>query len=143
MYDYNNNEVMQKYCDNINKCHNSIIIYKKDLIIKIIDSWEDGNIRIWNFYSGKLLKKIKISNSALYGICLWNEEYIFIGCKDQTIKLVGLNKNQIINSLKGHDNRVLTVKKIIHPLYGNCLISQGYKNDSIILWSNKSTNNKK
>jgi WD40 repeat protein len=143
VYDYKNNEIMLKYCDNSNNYHNSIIIDDKSLIIKIIESCEDGNIRIWNFYSGELLNKIKISNKRLYEICLWDNKYIFVGCEDNTIKLVELNNNLIINNLKGHNNIVLTVKKIIHPKYGECLLSQGYTDDKIILWSNKNQINNK
>ena len=102
---------MLKYCDNSNNVHNSIIIDDKSLIIKIIESCEDGNIRIWDFYSGELLNKIKISNKRLYEICLWDNKYIFVGCEDNTIKLVETNMNLIIKSLKGHNNKVLTVKK--------------------------------
>ena len=134
---------MLKYCDNSNNVHNSIIIDDKSLIIKIIESCEDGNIRIWNFYSGELLNKININNKKIYEICLWNNKYIFVGCEDGTLKLVELNNNLIIKSLEGHNKYVLTVKKIIHPKYGECLLSQGYEYDKIILWLNKNQINNK
>ena len=137
VYNYKNNEVKNIYCDNSNSFHKSLIVYENDLTKKIIESCEDGNIRIWDFNSGELLNKIKISNKRLYEICLWNEKYIFVGCEDGTIKLVELNNNLIIKSLLGHNNKALTVKKIILPQYGECLISQGYKADKIILWSYK------
>ena len=38
----------------------------------------------WNFHNALLLKKIKISNEGLRGICLWNDSYLFIGCDDKT-----------------------------------------------------------
>ena len=69
-----------------------------------------------------------------------DNNYLFVGCADKTIKLVDFNKNIIINSLKarnnkvGHDNKVLSVKQIIHPQYGECLLSQGYENGKIIFW---------
>ena len=137
VYDYNNNKVKNKYCDNSNCYHNSIIIDDNDIILKIIESCEDGKIRIWNFNSGELMNKINVSSKSLYGICLWNKEYLFVGCSDNIIKLVDLNKNIIINNLKGHDNKVVTLKKINHPKYGECLLSQGYENDKIKLWANK------
>ena len=43
----------------------------------------------------------------------------------------------MIKEFKGHVDMVCTVKKIIHPEYGECLISQGYKLDQIKLWINK------
>ena len=35
----------------------------------------------------------------------------------------------------GHNDKVLTVKKIIHPQYGECMLSQGNYDDKIILWT--------
>ena len=137
VYDYYNNKIKNKYCDNSNCYHNSIIINDKDLILKIIESCEDGNIRIWNFNSGDLLNKINISNKSLYGICLWDNNYLFVGCADNTIKLVDLNKNIILNNLKGHDTKVVTIKKINHLKYGESLLSQGYDKETIKLWSFK------
>jgi len=73
----------------------------------------------------------------LNGICLWSNEYLFVGCNDKTIKLIQLKKGIIIKDLVGHNNRVSTVKKIIHPIYGECIISQGKYNDQIKLWIHK------
>ena len=63
VYDYNNNEVKNKYCGNSKSYHNSIFVNDYDLILKIIESSEDGNIRIWNFNSGELIDKIKVSDN--------------------------------------------------------------------------------
>ena len=68
---------------------------------------------------------------------MWNNEYIFIGCDDNTIKLIELKNGIIIKELKCHYNKVISIKTIIHPKYGKCLISQGVKNDCIKLWINK------
>ena len=136
-YDYNTNELYHKYYDNYdNKCHLSIIIKNNEKIIKLIESCQDGNIRIWNFHSGLLLSKIKINNRILYGICLWGN-FLFVGCEDKTIKLIDLKMGITIKSLIGHNNRVLSIKKINHPKYGECIISQGWKHDQIRIWLNK------
>ena len=42
------------------------------------------------FHSGKLLDKILLK-SRLNGIYLWNDNYLFVACQDQTIKLIELN----------------------------------------------------
>ncbi len=78
-----------------------------------------------------MLKKINIINKKLYGICLWNNNNLFVGCEDKTIKLININNDKIIKSLSGHEGSVITIKKIIHPKYGECLISYG---EDIILW---------
>jgi WD40 repeat protein len=133
-YDYNENKIYHKYCDNDNKHHDSVVINNNEDIIKLIDSGGDGNLRIWNFHSGLLLSKIQVSKKSLYGICLWNNNYLFVGCADKNIKLIELHNELVIKSLAGHNDVVLTIKKINHPQYGECLISQGSGDDQIKLW---------
>ena len=135
--DYNENKIYHKYKDNNNNnnfSYNSIIINNKEEIIKLIMS-NFKEIRIWNFHSGELLNKINIGN--IYDICLWNNEYLLVGCTDKIIKIIELKKGEVIKNLKGHNKGVITIKKIIHPKYGECFISQGYMNDGIKLWVNK------
>ena len=136
-YDFNKNELFQKYSDNYNNNHISIIISEFENITRLIESCYDGIIRVWNFYSGLLLNRIKIGNNWLYGICLWSDKYLFVGCSDKTIKLIDLTEDYIVKNFKGHNDSVCTIKKINHPLYGDCLISQGYNEDSIKLWAIK------
>ena len=139
-YDYNNNESYHKYYDYKSLEHRSIIIndYDKDLI-KLIESSSDGNIRIWDFLKGLLLKKIKIINEELYGICLWSNDFIFVGCKDKNIRLVDVREGKIIKLITSNNsiNEYLTITKIVHPNYGECLLSQGHLYDSIKIWTNK------
>ena len=85
----------------------------------------------------ELLETIEISNQPLFGICLWNNEFLFISCEDKEIKLIDLKNKNIIKRISGHSKPVATVKKIIHPQYGECLISQGMRDDQIRLWVNK------
>ena len=131
-YDYNNNLVYHKYNDNDNNRHCSIIINSKEEKVELIDSSYDGNIRIWDFHSGQLLNKIKVCNNGwLIGMCLWDNENLFVGCGDKSIKLIDL-KNGLINmNLNGFKNKVLCIKKILHPKYGECLISQEYEKEAI------------
>ena len=134
-YDYNNaGQLYHKYFDNGNGYHFSINIYKDNNIIKLIESCEDGNIRIWHFHSGLLLRKIKISIDNLNGLCLWNENYLFVGCDDNTIKLIDLKNEIIIEEIKGHNKEVLTIKKINNG-NNDLLISQGYEDDQIRIWN--------
>ena len=98
----------------------------------MIESSYDGNIRIWDFHSGELIKKIFISKYQLNGICLWDSDYLFVGCHDNKIKLIELNNEKIIDII-GHKSYVLTIKKIYIPRFGECLISQGPLDDQIKL----------
>ena len=133
-YDYDENKLYHKYCDNNSKSHDSIAININEDLIKLIESSEDGNIRIWNFHSGILLNKIKINNRSIYGICLWNNEYLFVGCRDKAIKLVEIKSGKIIKNYSGDNNYALTIKKVTLPKLGECLISQGWKNEQIKIW---------
>ena len=132
-YNYDKNEIYHIYSDNDVHYHESLIINDKK---QLIDSCTDGNIRIWSFHSGDLLNKINV-NVGTEGICLLNNEYLFIGCDDHKIRILQLNKEKNIKDLIGHKNKVVSVKIIIHPKYGVCLLSQGFLKDGIKLWINK------
>jgi len=136
-YDYENNNIYHIFNDNNSGSYiKSIIIKNYKGIIKLIESCNDGIIRIFNFHSGLLLNKIQITNAMLCGICLWNENYLFVGCSDKTIKIIEIKSGLIVKSLTGHNNWVLTIKKIFHKEYGECLISQNWKESEIKLWIN-------
>ena len=132
-YDYSKKEIYYKYYDNKNEGHLSYAIDKNGDITKLIESCNDGNIRIWNFHSGILLSKTKVSDRTLYGVCIWDKNYLFVACGDKTIKLIDLKNNTIIKSLFGFKNEILLIKKIEHPEYGESLICQGLINDTIKL----------
>ena len=136
-YDYNEEKIYHEYSENDLEDHCSIIIYDKEDVVKIIESSGDGNIRIWNFHTGELINKLIIIKKRLFGICLWNDEYLFVGCEDKTIKLIELKTGEVINNLIGYNKVVLSIKKIYHPKYGDCLLSQGNYNNQIKLWAFK------
>ena len=132
-YDYENNEVYHEYYEVYNSFHLNIIIYKKDNIIQLIDSSTDGYIRIWNFHTNALITKIYVAKGWLYGICLWKEDYLLVGYF-KNIKIIDLKKRESIKTLESHKNKVITITKFVHPKYGYCFLSQGYKKDKIKLW---------
>ena len=137
-FDFNLNEIYHIYCDEGDYIHRSIIINtSEENVIKLIESSDYGNIRIWNFHTGLLLNKYQICATKLYSVCLWNNNYLFVGCRDCTIKLIELKTGKIILKLRGHNTDVIAIKKIIHPIYGECLLSQSYDNSSIKLWTIK------
>ena len=138
-YDFNENKLYHKYIGNDHRGHHSIIINNNNIvgIVNLIETSEDGKIRIWDFHSGDLLKIISVYNKWIHGICLWNNDLLFIGNISRKIILVELKTGKIIKEYSGHNNLVLTLKKIIHPKYGDCLVSQARLNDKIIIWKNK------
>ena len=149
-YDYNEKKIYHKYCnnDNVKFSNNTIInhhcvtISNKNEIVKLIESnsVDDNFVRIWNFHSGILLNKIQI---AEFPNCmqLWNNNFLLIGCYAQTIKVLDLNDEKIVKSLKvecGPQN----IKKFIHPIFGECLLSQSEDKGPISLFIIKKNNYK-
>ena len=146
-YNFNNRKLFRKYCDNDYDYHCCIIINNDETegIVKMIDSSNDGNIRIWNFHTAELISKLEIKKKhnyfhRLYGFCLYQNEYLFVGCNDKTIKVIKLNNGKIIKNLKGHIEFPVTIKKFVHPLYGDCLLSKGGEFEPIKLWTIKISN---
>ena len=136
-YDYFNNKEYHKYSDDKYQYHCCILVINTEEVTKLMESG-DYEIRVWNFHSGELLKKIIIdinNKIRLCCICLRNNDYLFVGCNDRTIKLINLKNDKIVKSLTGHNGDLLTIKKIYHPLYGECLISKGDQGDTIKLWN--------
>ena len=131
-YDFIENKIYKVYNDDDNKFYSILVISEE--ITKLIVSSETGNIRIWNFHSGELLNKIKINDTKIYGICLWNDKFLLAGSDKKSIIIIDINNGIIIKELYGHNNPVITIKKINHPFYEQCIISQGYQKDSIKLW---------
>ena len=132
-YDFIKNELYNLYSDTKDKelyCYTMININKD---IELFTSCYDGNIRIFDFHSGKLLKKIKI-NQIIFQFCLFKNDYLLVGCGDNKIKIININDGTIINDLPGHNNPVVNIKNIYHFSYGECILSQGKNYDKIILW---------
>ena len=145
-FDYEKNCCYKKYSDKpegkkINFdgfFYSSVIKFFDDNdFIQLIVSGDDGFIRIWDFHEGNLIKKIETDKNCIFSLCLWNNDYLFGAGEDGRIKLIDLNAGVIINEIKGHNKMVCTIKKLIHPIYGECLVSQGFRKDQIILWRNK------
>jgi len=135
-FDLENNQVYKSYSEDNSHFHFNIIINKEDKegIIKLIESSDDGMIRIWDFHKVKLLCKINVSSYWLFGMCLWDNEYILVGDGDTGIKLVDLLKGKIMNQLPDIKGRIITIKKIKLKHYGDCLITQRYLKGGIKLW---------
>ena len=133
-YDYTLNKIYHKYFDIKNdKFHSDLIIKCDESIIKLIESCNDGYIRIWNFHSGLMLNKINMVNyKNQYCLCLRDNQYLFVACILKII-LIDYQNNKIIETLCYNDNP-LTMEKVYVPKYGDCLISQGMGSQPIKIW---------
>ena len=132
-YNYNKNLIYHRYYESNNSFHNSFVIHCFNNIIKLIELCNDGNIRIWDFHSNKLLNKIKVDNNGLTSVCIWDENYIIIGCKNKGIQLIKINEG-IKKLFKTKITITYTIKIIEHPKYGKCLLTQGTFFEQIKFW---------
>ena len=140
-YDYTEDKRYKDYFDeDASMMHNIYIhfVINEKENVELIASHYDSNIRIWNFHSGLLIKKIRINKCFnLGGICLVNEKYLYVASKKGTIKLIDMESGNIISSLEAGNGEIINVEKINHSFYGLCLVSQNLLNSQIKLWKNR------
>ena len=84
----------------------------------------------------KFIKSIQASGCNLRGICFWNDRFIIAASSDKGFKIFDLENNKNIITIHGHESVLCTVQKIMHPLYGESLISSGI-DGNIKLWIQK------
>ena len=46
----------------------------------------------------------------------WNNEYLFVGCNKNIIKLIDLNKGTIIKKIKCSQEQLTPINKFNHPI---------------------------
>ena len=138
-YDYENNSFYNIYSSGSSYGqHVSFIVYEKQNLATLIESCNNDNfIRTWDFHTGFILNKINVFEEGIFGISLFNENFLFAGCISGVIKCINLKTGEVIENLLRHKCRVNSLKTLFHQIYGNCLISQGWLSDSINLWAIK------
>ena len=139
-FDFNKNDIYKIYCSNDTIINNQVLIYDKDKIIKLISAG-GGLVRIWNFHSGVLLNNLKIDNDIhdLPKICIWNNDYLIGSCSFRGLKVFDFKNQNLPRNISGF-GYTQDVKKIIHPVYGECLIILASQSNTwkILLAINKS-----
>ena len=133
-YNFNQKKYYCKYKDDSGFSYSNIIINNSDNKVKLIEANYDGNIRIWDFHSSELMKRIKCSEQSLISICIWDINYCFVGIMNEAIKLVDLKNNINIKNLDGCKSQV-TINKIKIPKFNECLITQGLYDEQIRIWT--------
>ena len=118
--------------------HDSGFIYQKDFEDYLCCSSTDGSINIWNLYYKFISKRIDIYKGWLMHIIEWNNKYIIVTeLNNNLIKIIDLEKNEVIKDIQtNHIDSVKSIKKIFHPIYGECLLSAG-RDKTIKLWNIK------
>ena len=138
-YDFSSQNLYKTYFDgNSNNDHFSAKIWENKNLeeIDLIETDVDGFVNIWNFHSGKLIKKINCCKGIqLRGICIWDENNLFVAADDNSIKLIDIKTEKMKKSFKGHSRTVCTLYKIFIPQLGESLISGAYNEEQIKLWN--------
>ena len=131
-YNYNKNTVYHTYDNKDIRFHTNSLIKEGDTV-ELIESSQDGKIRIWNFHTADLLKTIDVRYNDFI-ICLWDNDYLLACCNDK-IEIINLNRDQNIIESKLGDKTLIRIGKIEHSQYGQCLVLQT-KNE-FMLWESK------
>jgi len=133
--DINLNEI---YCNLINEndtevCFMNGFIY---LPYEYLFSISVNNfINIWDLYGKELVYSIFVNDNFLNQIIQWNNKYAIITNGDKNnILIMDLEARRIISKIfSKHEKGIINIKKIIHPIYGESLLSCGIEG-SINLW---------
>ena len=136
-YDYEKNEIYHKYKSVGSHYH--FIIYQEEKKAKIIASSNNNRfIVIWNFHECILLHKIEVFGAeGNFGLCLFNEKFLFGGGLNGEINIIDLNNGEIKKEILGHQSRVFNIQIFMHPIFGRCAVSQGWYSEPIKLWKIK------
>ena len=115
--------------------HFSGFIYYKDNNDYLCSSSSNGYINIWDLYNKKIYKTINTNGCKLAHIIEWNKKYIIVAdYNNKSFKIIDIDNNSIYNINPEHKDKLICVKKINHPKYGESLLSAA-SDKTIKLWA--------
>ena len=125
------NKIYAKLDEEIYKSYSTGFVHEKNDIDFLYVANSCGEVNIYNLFSKELCIKIRINpkknNIRLYGLILWNEDYLIVN--DDTNKaliVIDLKEECVISSIYNHHiDSVRCIKRIKHKKYGECLITGG------------------
>ena len=94
-----------------------------------------GYINIWDLYNKNKFRTINTNNCKLAHIIQWNNKFILVAdYNNKSFKIIDLEENKIVKDVNGqHTDKLVCIKKIYHPIYGESLLSTG-RDKTIKLW---------
>ena len=125
------NKIYAKLDEEKYKSYNSGFIYEINDIDFLFAANSCGEINVFNLINKEFCYKIKIKqnkdNIRLYGLILWNENYLIVNNdNDKSLIVIDLIDKNVISSIYNHhNNSVRCIKRIKHKKYGECLITGG------------------
>ena len=116
--------------------HFSGFIYSKNNNDYLCSSSSNIYIHIWDLYNKSLFNIINCNECNLAHIIQWNDKYIIVAdVNNKSFKIIDLEENKVISNIGGkHTDKVISIKKIYHPIYGESLLSCG-EDKCIKFWS--------
>lgn len=112
---YKSNKLYKKYSDKIlenskDNYYTSIEVYESEESTFLSGlMFKSKYIRTWNFYKGEIVYRIKIE-SPITSFCLWENDYLFVGCEDNTIKLYSIEDGEKKDELKEYSSCIMGLK---------------------------------
>ena len=94
-----------------------------------------NSVCIYDIDGNSLIKKL---NCISKGLIKWNEKFV-ISVGAGHLNIIDIEENMISITNKFHKEETLCILKIIHPKFGECLITS--KENNIIIWSIDLINN--
>ena len=115
--------------------HYSGFIYNKDENDYLCTSSQNGFVHIWDLYNQKIFKIINMNKCNLLNIIEWDSKYIIVADSwNKSFKIIDLKNYKVISEIKSQRNEnLISIKKIVHPIYGNSLLSAS-SDKTIELW---------
>ena len=135
LYDFENNSLFKKYNDSdfIGTINDFVVDERgknKTLLGSCIKS-----IRIWDFYTGEILQRIICNIYDIYGLCLFDKNYVLAGQNregNDYIILLDLIKGEIVNKINIEETNSISHIKDIETKKGKIFVSGGRWSDIII-----------
>lgn len=116
--------------------HYGGFIYSKEENDYLFSSSCRGFVSIWDLYEKSLTGIINNFGCEIWQITPWSNRYIIGADFDsKSLKIMDIKGKKVVGAIKGqHTKGIVSVKKIVHPIYGESLISSGWDH-KIIVWS--------
>ena len=125
-------ELIQEPEDN----HFSGFLFNKHNNDYLCTSSSIGYINIWDLYNKNIFRIINTNNCKLAHIIHWNNKFVLVAdYNNKSFKIIDLEENKVVSEINGqHTDRIVCIKKIYHPVYGESLLSTG-RDKTIKLWT--------
>lgn len=138
--DYKTGATSKSFKDDVTTWHMSAFMIEIEENIFLIESDGNGWLRIWNYQTVTLHKKFQASGCNIRGILMWNNSYVIAASSDKSFKVFEIESGKIVLSNSGHENVLCCVQKILHPKYGESLITAAI-DGKIKLWTIQGSSN--